>query len=49
VELDADILEYYDRGDEQDRLTAANRLELLRTPGPPSWTSVAARACTPRG
>ena len=30
-ELDADILEYYDRGDEQDRLTAANRLELLRT------------------
>jgi SAM-dependent methyltransferase len=31
MELDADILEYYDRGDEQDRLTAANRLELLRT------------------
>jgi SAM-dependent methyltransferase len=30
-QVDADIVGYYDLGDEQDRLTGANRLELFRT------------------
>jgi SAM-dependent methyltransferase len=29
--IDADVMRYYDRGQERDRLTAANRLELIRT------------------
>src|SRR3954454_15185362 len=29
--LDEDIQRYYDRGEERDRLTAAHRLELIRT------------------